>query len=506
MKGRPIYTLLHMFLGNKITSWLLALVVMAIITAFLNGYLVYTFQNQNGIETVPKENGRETEHDRALKSPSVWIYHKTDRPLHHVITTFDRAGYDVKGGPGNWDVMWSHEYPFKYFPTSFGEQLKPHQRINHFPGSGCFVSKPRLTSLPYSYIPRAFKLPQQAQELREEAATHPEKLWVQKNNLHRGIRVQPIDKVNFNGEGKFVQEFITNPILIGGRKFDIGIYTAITSIDPLRVYTYHEEILLRFCSKDYKPFLSSDPKKYVVDDEYTPSWEIAPLIGLYDQKLSNKHILNVALQKQGYNPSKVWEQVDHIIPEILHSCHDNLIEQTHKYTNNPRHFFELVRFDFIIDDQLKVWLMEVNLSPNLSSGHTHGNRFMYEQVLFNLLSLVGVVRKGGEAIQYNGVYESTVLVSDRDIQLPLAQCWNGTCSSCSQQALCRLCSSCRSSDDSLMLKQAFLEHVESRNFHRIIPALSHSNSPPSSHDTHTNDHLMYAWFDGKCMSDVRWCN
>lgn len=77
MKGRPIYTLLHMFLGNKITSWLLALVVMAIITAFLNGYLVYTFQNQNGIETVPKENGRETEHDRALKSPSVWIYHKT---------------------------------------------------------------------------------------------------------------------------------------------------------------------------------------------------------------------------------------------------------------------------------------------------------------------------------------------------------------------------------------------------------------------------------------------
>ena len=81
------------------------------------------------------------------------------------------------------------------------------------------------------------------------------------------------------------------------------------------------------------------------------------------------------------------------------------------YVYTYRHFFELIRFDFFIDNNLKVWLMEVcerkreseserggggegrltilcphsfwqvNLSPNLSSGHTHRNRFMYEQVL-----------------------------------------------------------------------------------------------------------------------------
>ena len=49
-------------------------------------------------------------------------------------------------------------------------------------------------------------------------------------------------------------------------------------------------------------------------------------------------------------------------------------------TNFNRHFFELVRFDFVIDEDLKVWLMEVNLSPNLSSDHFPANRFMYEQV------------------------------------------------------------------------------------------------------------------------------
>ena len=70
---------------------------------------------------------------------------------------------------------------------------------------------------------------------------------------------------------------------------------------------------------------------------------------------------------------------------------------SHDYDVINRHFFEMVRFDFVIDENLKVWLMEVcrisvghmtchmiclqvNLSPNMSSGHTHRNRLMYEQV------------------------------------------------------------------------------------------------------------------------------
>lgn len=58
------------------------------------------------------------------------------------------------------------------------------------------------------------------------------------------------------------------------RKFDIGIYTVITSIIPLRVYIYDGDALLRFCPVDYLPFDPAILDKYVVGDDYTPIWQV----------------------------------------------------------------------------------------------------------------------------------------------------------------------------------------------------------------------------------------
>ena len=55
---------------------------------------------------------------------------------------------------------------------------------------------------------------------------------------------------------------------------------------------------------------------------------------------------------------------------------------------------------------------------------------MYEQVVFNTLSLVGLARPYPSALRYNGNYESVMLVNDRDIQVPLRECVDGTCDQC----------------------------------------------------------------------------
>lgn len=47
-----------------------------------------------------------------------------------------------------------------------------------------------------------------------------------------------------------VQHYITNPLLINELKFDMRIYVAVTSINPLRIYIY-EDGLARFATFQY---------------------------------------------------------------------------------------------------------------------------------------------------------------------------------------------------------------------------------------------------------------
>ena len=47
-----------------------------------------------------------------------------------------------------------------------------------------------------------------------------------------------------------VSEYISNPLLFNGFKFDLRIYVAITSVNPLRIYIY-EEGLTRFATCKY---------------------------------------------------------------------------------------------------------------------------------------------------------------------------------------------------------------------------------------------------------------
>lgn len=71
----------------------------------------------------------------------------------------------------------------------------------------------------------------------------------------------------------------------------------------------------------------------------------------------------------------------------------NLFFQTFYEHNKTsfQNFFELVRFDFVMDENLKVYLMEINLSPNLTPTHdieeSVANR--NEQVVHETLQLVG---------------------------------------------------------------------------------------------------------------------
>lgn len=198
-----------------------------------------------------------------------------------MISVFHRLGYVQGGQQDSWDVLWAHQYPYRTLPNSFWAGLKPHQRVNHFPGSGCFTYKPQLATMEFDFIPKAFQLPKQVDKFIAEVEAHPELMWVKKDNNHRRIKIitnvksTPINHLFFGQLIMVLQEktwmekaplfssLSETPysLMEGGvlcdvhqpvywsylyRKFDIGIYTVITSVDPLRVYTYSNEVLVRW--------------------------------------------------------------------------------------------------------------------------------------------------------------------------------------------------------------------------------------------------------------------
>lgn len=59
-----------------------------------------------------------------------------------------------------------------------------------------------------------------------------------------------------------IMEYIANPHLINGLKYDLRVYVLITSFDPLRIYLYKDG-LARFATSKYNTNTKDLRKKYV---------------------------------------------------------------------------------------------------------------------------------------------------------------------------------------------------------------------------------------------------
>lgn len=138
--------------------------------------------------------------------------------------------------------------------------LNEYQKVNHFPSS-CEITRKnnfatnvkfmqhRFGKKDYGFIPETYVLPKEFGEFfnsfkrREEDISINDNLWIVKANaLSRGRGIYLVDdpsQVSLETP-VIVSKYIANPLLIKGRKFDLRLYVAVTSFDPLRIYLYKE--------------------------------------------------------------------------------------------------------------------------------------------------------------------------------------------------------------------------------------------------------------------------
>lgn len=167
----------------------------------------------------------------------------------------------------------------------------------------------------------------------------------------------------------------------------------------------------------------------------------------------------------------------------------------------------MVRFDFMLDEQLNVYLMEANMSPNLASAKYPPNQLIYEQVIFGLFSLVGIVRRP----QLDNWYHKppgdwNMLMLDKDLSVLPDLCSNDQCQPANQSAcdeeLCDVCQHCLSAEFRSILKDTYLEEYSRWHHRRLIPSTSVESPVTLGH----NNYLQDKWYIGKCLAEPQWCN
>ena len=177
-------------------------------------------------------------------------------------------------------------------------------------------------------------------------------------------------------ESYVVQRYISNPYLVGGKKFDMRIYVLVTSYSPLVVWLYRTG----FGRFTHAPFNLSDTSNMHVHltnvaiqktaENYNTVcvcvcgggggggglhicfWQ--DFGGKWDLRQIKLHVMS----RHGVaKADKLFADIQAVIMRALLAVQNIMI--------SDKHCFELYGYDMLFDDTLKPWLFEVNASPSV---------------------------------------------------------------------------------------------------------------------------------------------
>ncbi|VVD00818.1 unnamed protein product [Leptidea sinapis] len=347
-----------------------------------------------------------------------------------VINTFLRHGWKEVSPEGDWNIYWSNTLNCRNLFMENRHRLQDNQLINHFPNHHELVRKDLLVKnfnryrkelernnhplaekiqvrdpsgrtvtryLYLDFIPTTYILPTDYNLFLEEYRKSPQTTWILKPcGKSQGAGIILINKLSqlkkWSRESKkylqhqltskdtyVISRYIDNPLLIGGKKFDLRIYVLVTSYRPLKAYMFRNGFC-RFCSMKYDKSLTE------LDNVYVHLTNVS--VQKHGEEYNESHggklgIQNLKLYLQGTRGSDVTKRLfEDIQWLIVHS-----LKAVAPVMLNDRHCFECYGYDIIIDTDLKPWLIEVNASPSMV-GTTENDRILKNRLVDNILSVV----------------------------------------------------------------------------------------------------------------------
>ncbi|NXS62086.1 TTLL4 polyglutamylase, partial [Brachypteracias leptosomus] len=318
--------------------------------------------------------------------------------------TIGRSHFRVSKKSNDWLGCWGHHMKSPSFRA-----IREHQKLNHFPGSFQIGRKDRLWrnllkmqarcgKKEFNFFPQSFILPQDIKLLRkawEEGASRQK--WIVKPPASaRGIGIQVIHKWSQLPKRRplLVQRYLHKPYLIGGKKFDLRIYVYVTCYDPLRVYLFKDG-LVRFASCKYSSSMKSLSNKFMHLTNYSVNKKNTEYKSNSDETACQGHkwalkALWSYLTQKGVNSEAIWEKIKDIVIKTIIASEPYVNSLVKMYVRRPYCCHELFGFDIMLDENLKPWILEVNISPSLHS-NSPLDVSIKGQMIRDLLNLAGFV-------------------------------------------------------------------------------------------------------------------
>jgi len=265
-----------------------------------------------------------------------------------------------------------------------------------------------------------------------------EKLWIAKpaaSSQGKGIIVtNKLSEIPQKGTPHIVSEYINNPLLFDGFKFDLRVYVAITCINPLRLYIY-EDGLTRFATGKYNNSLHGNKKqsKFTHLTNYSLNKFNPNFVANTDPNADgvgskwSLQALRKAFREQGIDDQAIFKRIEDVIIKTILSGEATIFNACEQYVPHRNNCFELLGFDILIDNQLNPWLLEVNLSPSLNCDSPLDQRIKGELIsdIFTMACIVPLEQRkvGGTGVGdivvpktkglYLGVYDGATTMAQR---------------------------------------------------------------------------------------------
>ncbi|XP_070532209.1 tubulin polyglutamylase TTLL11-like [Ptychodera flava] len=293
------------------------------------------------------------------------------------------------------------EYDIYWHGISFNEaDVAPSSgRVNKFPGMVEIVRKVSLTRImnqmrtlfpdEYNFYPRSWILPEQYHHFAAEASVMQKENPKQKHffivkpdegSQGEGIYLlsSPQDVTSMGlVKSAVVQEYISNPLLVERKKFDLRVYVVLTSLDPLKFYLCKEG-MARFCTEAYQaPSNRNLHQVFMHLTNYTLNKKSDNFIHTDNVAKGSKRTMTsmwVLLEEKGYDLKRVCTDIERVVCKTILALIPELKVVSHAELPPGKpgpSCFQILGLDILLSSDMKPYLLEINANPSYRLDFDH---------------------------------------------------------------------------------------------------------------------------------------